>query len=194
MFNTEQINKFLEVIRQIPGISKKQAEKIVYWILEAEKEQVQQVAQAFIDVKEKTTFCPICSQVIENNYCSICDNSSRDNTLLIVENRQVMQKIEDANIYNGKYYVFSHLIINEYEEQKYQKEIQKLLDYAQKFDEIILGISPSIKGEVTNEFLKEKLTKQNLKVTRLAIGLPVGSSVDYIDAITLKFSLINRQN
>ncbi|MFV8401096.1 toprim domain-containing protein [Mycoplasma sp. 005V] len=193
MFYTDDINTFIAKAKKIPGISKKQAEKIVYWILESEQNDVFELSKLIQDIKNGTKFCPICSSLMQEDNCSICHDPNRNNSLLVIENLQAMQKIEDAGFYHGKYYILPFLIEKEKDVVKYQKEIKEFVKYASSFDEIILAISPTLKGEITNQILKIELSKDKLNVTKLAIGLPLGASLDYMDEITIKFALNNRQ-
>ncbi|MHA3845625.1 toprim domain-containing protein [Mycoplasma sp. VS276A1] len=193
MFYTDDINAFIVKAKKIPGISKKQAEKIVYWILESEQDDVYELCKLIQDIKIETKFCPICSSLMHEDKCTICDDEGRDNSLLIIESLQAMQKIEDAGFYKGKYYILPFLIEKEKDVIKYQKEIKDFLAYARGFNEIILAISPTLKGEITSQILKIELGKENLNVTKLAIGVPLGASLDYMDEVTIKFALNNRQ-
>ncbi|RIV16704.1 toprim domain-containing protein [Mycoplasmopsis gallopavonis] len=192
MFNSKTIEEFIEKARKVPGISRKQAEKIVFWILNSSEEEVFSLASSIRKVKDKITFCPTCGNAIDQGACPICSENDRDNILLVVENVAIIEKIEKAKFYYGKYFVFKDLIKNEQDIQKAQIQITNLINYAKNFEEVILGISPNIHGEITNNILKKKLQDHNIKVSQLAIGLPIGSSVDYIDDITLKLSLVNR--
>ncbi|WLP85716.1 toprim domain-containing protein [Mycoplasma seminis] len=193
MFYTDKINDFIVKSKKIPGISKKQAEKMIYWILESSSEEVNEFSTLITEIKQQTQFCPICSNIMQENKCNICHDENRDNILMIVENLQTIQKIETAGFYKGKYYILPFMIEKETDVMKYQKELDDLIKYSRSFNETILAISPTLKGEITNQILKIELSNANVNVTRLAIGIPLGSSLDYMDEITLKFSLNNRR-
>ncbi|QDF65191.1 toprim domain-containing protein [Mycoplasma nasistruthionis] len=193
MFNNSDILQFIAKLKQIPGISKKQAEKIVYWILDNPKEVVEDIATSFLDLKDKTTFCELCANIKTDGKCVICHNPKRTNQLMIVENLQSLQKIESTDFYQGKYYVFNTLVENNGDLNKNKKQFDNLYDYATAFDEIIIAISPTLKGNLTSSVIKKQLVNMGLKVTELAIGVPLGASVDYIDPITLQFAIRNRR-
>ncbi|UUD36386.1 toprim domain-containing protein [Mycoplasmopsis citelli] len=193
MFFSDSIQKFIEEIRKLPNVSKKQAEKIVLWVLEHTESEVGLLANSFKRLKEKVHFCNLCQSPSEIDYCKYCDNSQRDNQLLIVENFTVIDKIENAGFYKGKYYTFKSLLKKESDVDKTLFEINSLKEYAKTFDEVILGISPTLHGEMTNVLIKKELTKMGINVSQLAIGVPIGASMDYIDETTLKFSLMHRQ-
>ncbi|WP_036453007.1 toprim domain-containing protein [Mycoplasma buteonis] len=193
MFNSKIIQEFIDRFKKVPGISKKQAEKMVLWILNNPEHDVFLLANDIKKIKEKITFCEICGNAKElDSNCEICENNQRDNVLLIVENVGIIEKIERAKFYYGKYFVFKNLIKNEKDIIKIKDQIDTLVEYAEKFDEVILAISPTYEGEITKQILKKYLISKNISVSQLAIGLPLGSSVDYIDEITLKMSMINR--
>lgn len=193
MFDTDAINEFISEIRKLPSVSKKQAEKIVLWILNNDYQKVALLANSFKKLKEKITFCPICQAPSEINSCRYCNDPKRENTLLIVEHFSMIDKIEKTESYKGKYYTFEFLLKNESMLDLVMYEIEKLKEYAQNFDEIILGISPTLHGEMTNIIIKKELSKIGLNVSQMAIGVPVGASIDFVDTTTLKFSIKNRQ-
>ncbi|UUM19717.1 MULTISPECIES: toprim domain-containing protein [unclassified Mycoplasma] len=193
MFFSDSISKFIEEIRKLPNISKKQAEKIVLWVLQSPDSDVLRVANSFKRLKEKVHFCNFCQSPSEIEYCKYCDNAQRENKLLLVENFTIIDKIENAGFYKGKYYTFKNILKKESDVDKTMFEINSLKEYAQSFDEVILGISPTLHGEMTNVLIKKELSKIGINVSQLAIGVPIGASMDYIDEMTLKFSLIHRQ-
>ncbi|ATO30569.1 recombination protein RecR [Mycoplasmopsis bovirhinis] len=194
MFNSEKINETILRLTKLPGITKKTAEKIIYWILESSEQEVNLLANSFKSLKHDILFCQMCTApLFENHECSVCNDQTRENKLLIVESLQIMQKIEKAKFYKGKYFVFRKKLLSETIINKEMNLINELITYARTFDEVIFGISPNIDGEITKHVLRKFLEKKNLNLTELAVGLPIGSSVDYIDEITLKLSLENRK-
>ncbi|AKF41418.1 recombinase RecR [Mycoplasmopsis canis] len=193
MFNSEKINDFIVKLTKLPGITKKTAEKIVYWVFDSEESEVNLLANAFKAIKHGISFCEMCTKpLFDNEPCDICGDNDRQNTLLIVESLQIMQKIEKAGFYKGKYFVFRKKLNSDYLIEKEKDLINRLSDYTKGFDEVIFGISPNIDGEITKFVLKKYIKNNNKNISELAVGLPVGSSVDYIDEITLKLSLENR--
>ncbi|WP_025755700.1 toprim domain-containing protein [Mycoplasmopsis cricetuli] len=193
MFNSSLIEKFIEGIRQLPNVSRKQAEKIVLWILKNDASKVGLLANSFKNLKEKVIFCPLCQSPSEVDFCQYCDDVNRENKLLVVDNFAIIEKIEKGQFYKGKYYTFKNLMTKEENLDQTLKEINSLKFYAQKFDEVILAISPNLSGEMTNILIKKEFKDKQINISQLAIGIPIGASIDYIDEMTLKFSLINRQ-
>lgn len=194
MFHSEKITDTLLKLTKLPGISKKTAERIIYWILESSEQDVNLLANSLKSLKYDVLYCKMCTAPLFNKQsCEICNSNDRENKLLIVESLQIMQKIEKAKFYKGKYFVFRKKLLSEYIIKKEQNLINELVEYSQNFDEIILGLSPNMDGEITKHVLKNFIEPVNQKITELAVGLPVGSSVDYIDELTLKLSLANRK-
>ncbi|WP_435130265.1 toprim domain-containing protein [Mycoplasma sp. 6243] len=195
MFDSDDIINLSQKLSKIPGFSKKTVEKFIYWIFENDQSSVNLLANEIKKIKEKTKFCPNCTSILtENQECKICTDFDRKNTLLVIESLAILNKIEKSGIYFGKYFVFDKKIENEIQYNQSIPEIKKFLDYAQTFDEIILALSPTLKGEIVTNILKQSLKEKGLNVSQIAIGIPLGASVDYIDETTLKFSIKNRQN
>ncbi|MBW0595992.1 recombination protein RecR [Mycoplasma anatis] len=186
------VEEAIEKIRKINNLTTKQAEKIVNWIIETDEKNVLEVSNAFMELKRKIKYCILCGYQTEEQKCSICNDNLRSNILFIVENSKVIDKMEKANIYDGKYFIFNKTITDERILEESSELIEKLIYYAKDFEEVIIGISPTLGGELTSQVLKKQLKDNNIKVSQLAIGLPVGSSVDYIDTITLEQSIRNR--
>ncbi|MCU4706668.1 recombination protein RecR [Mycoplasma sp. CSL7503-lung] len=193
MFDSEIIEEFIKKITKLPNISKKTAEKIVYWIFEQDYQTVGLLANSFKIVKEKISLCEFCSRPKDGLECSICNDSDRENTLLVIENLQILDKIEKGEFYKGKYFVFNKKLNTQNEINENSDLIAKLIEHSKNFNEVILGISPNLEGEIVSTVLKGFLESNNINVTQIAIGIPIGASVDYIDQGTLNFSLKNRK-
>ncbi|QKT05169.1 recombination protein RecR [Mycoplasma sp. OR1901] len=193
MFDSEIIEEFIKKVTKLPSISKKTAEKIVYWIFEQDYQTVGLLANSFKQIKEEIMLCEFCSRPKEKNECSICGDINRENKLLIIESLQILEKFEKGNFYKGKYFVFNKKLNTQNDINNNSELIAKLIDHAKNFNEVILGISPNLEGEIVSAVLKGFLESHNINVTQIAIGVPIGASVDYIDQGTLNFSLKNRK-
>ncbi|MBN4083708.1 recombination protein RecR [Mycoplasma sp. CSL10137] len=193
MFDSEIIEEFIKKITKLPNISKKTAEKIVYWIFEQDYQTVGLLANSFKIIKEKIILCEFCSRPKEEAECIICNDPNRENTLLVIENLQILDKIEKGEFYKGKYFVFNKKLNTQNEINENSDLIAKLINHSKNFNEVILGISPNLEGEIVSTVLKGFLESNNINVTQIAIGIPIGASVDYIDQGTLNFSLKNRK-
>ncbi|TDV23562.1 DNA replication and repair protein RecR [Mycoplasmopsis mustelae] len=194
MFESEDINNLIQKLKKIPGFSKKSSEKFVYWIFDNEQISVNLLVNDIKKIKENTKFCNNCTNILDKKLeCKICNDETRKNTLLVLENLSILDKIEKSGFYFGRYFIFNKQIESEYDYKNNLAYINDFLNYAKGFEEIILGISPTLKGEILINILKKALKNLKLKVSQIAIGVPLGASVDYIDETTLKFSIKNRQ-
>ncbi|WP_322875489.1 recombination protein RecR [Mycoplasmopsis felis] len=194
MFKSQEITELLLKISKIPGFSKKSAEKFMYWVFEKDSLTLNLLFNEIQRIKEETKFCTKCSFFLDkNNNCEICNDKSRKNVLLVLENLTILNKIEKSNIFNGKYFIFEKKIKSNTDYQNNLDYINEFVKYSKEFDEVILGISPTLEGEILNNILKDILKTNSIKVSHLAIGVPLGASVDYIDETTLKMSIKNRQ-
>lgn len=193
MFNLSLIEEFITKIRKIPGTSRKQAEKIVAWILYSKDDEIYELSNYFKKLKDNISFCSFCNIPQENNNCYICNDTSRENKLLVVENPLIIEKLEKLSLFKGKYFVFKNLVKNEKSLDKFYLDLSKLLKYCKNFEEVIFGISPTLEGEVTTNLIRKEFEKFQINSSQLAIGIPIGASIDYMDEITLKFSIKNRQ-
>ena len=141
--------------------------------------------------------CEICWDFSDQSPCSVCSNKKRDhNTICVVDQSQTVQVFENTNEFNGVYHVLRGTLRPDDEKSIKYLKIKELMDRAKTAKEIILGLNPDLNGETTMMFLERKLKEFNpeLKITRLARGLPMGSDLQYADEITLGSALKNRTN
>ena len=184
------INQFL----QLPTVGPKTAERYVFYLLKQSNEKLQEFAQYLAEIKEKTILCKECYAISESSPCSICTNKGRDNkTICLVAETQDMSTIEAMKQYNGKYHVLGGLI-NAIE--GIGPENLKIKEFVEKIkknqtEEIILALDPTIEGETTTLYLAKLIKSINadIKITKLAKGLPTGASLEYADEMTLSNAL-----
>ena len=150
-----------------------------------------------IDVRDKLTNCSICGNITENDICDICSDSNRNSKIVfVVEKAKDISLFEKINIYNGKYHVLGGLISPLEGIGPDDVNISCLISRIDKenIEEIILALKPSIEGETTMQYIKKILENKNIKITRIATGIPMGTDIDYIDAMTLEFALEGRKD
>ena len=150
-----------------------------------------------IDVRDKLTNCSICGNITENDICDICSDSNRNSKIVfVVEKAKDISLFEKINIYNGKYHVLGGLISPLEGIGPDDVNISSLISRIDKenIEEIILALKPSIEGETTMQYIKKILENKNIKITRIATGIPMGTDIDYIDAMTLEFALEGRKD
>ena len=154
-------------------------------------------SDSIIDVRDKLTNCSICGNITENDICGICSDSNRNSKIVfVVEKAKDISLFEKINIYNGKYHVLGGLISPLEGIGPDDVNISCLISRIDKenIEEIILALKPSIEGETTMQYIKKILENKNIKITRIATGIPMGTDIDYIDAMTLEFALEGRKD
>ena len=186
------IQKLIDYFSKLPTVGPKTAERYVFYLLKQNPEELQRFAQAIAELKEKTTVCKTCFSVAESNPCIICTDNNRDkNILCIVSNTRDMLTIESTRKYNGLYHILGGQL-NAIEGIKpEQLNIGSLVEKIRKnnIQEIILALNPNIDGETTSMYLAKILKPSNIKTTRLAKGLPMGTDLEYADDMTLSNAL-----
>jgi recombination protein RecR len=192
---THPLNLLIEELKKIPSIGAKTAQRIAFYITGLPREEADRLAKAIIDAKRNTFYCSICNSLTHIDPCQYCADSSRnDEVLCIVEEPFNISSIEKTGIYAGRYHVLlgalSPLKGVGPDELKTEKLVERIKEGS--FKEIIIATNPTVEGESTAVYLAKLLKDFNLKLTRLAMGLPVGSDIDYADQVTIKKALEGR--
>jgi recombination protein RecR len=189
------LTRLIEEIKKIPGIGLKTARRIAYYIIGLEEEEVNNLADSIMDAKKGLFYCSVCNNLTHVDPCFYCTDESRnDDVLCIVEEPFNIDSIEKSGIYHGRYHVLlgalSPLKGVGPDELKIEKITERIKN--NKFAEVIIATNPTADGETTAAFLTRVLKDFDIKLTRLAMGLPVGSDIDYADQVTIKKSLEGR--
>lgn len=193
----ESIKSLIESFKYLPGIGEKTAERLAFSVLELESEQVDLFSESLVDVSKKIHKCSKCNTLTEDELCSICSDTSRQsNILCVVEDTKSVFLFEKLGIFRGKYHVLEGLISPLDGVNPEDIGLDKLLDRIQdeKFEEIIFAFKPSIEGETTSLYVKKILDGLNIKITRLASGVPIGADMEYVDSLTLERALNDRKD
>ena len=188
----KSIQNLIDILSRLPSVGPKTAERYVFFLLNQNPEDLQKFAQAIAELKEKIVICRVCGAVAESSPCPICSDSGRNRkTLCVVSNTRDMLAIESTNNFKGLYHILGGLINTIEGVKPDQLSIKPLLkrleDKAVK--EVILALSPTLEGEATTLYLTKLLKPQNIRITRLARGLPSGANLEYADEITLTNAL-----
>ena len=189
------IAKLIEEFSKLPGIGKRSAERLAFHILKQPDESVKRFSEALTEAKEKITFCPVCQSLTDITPCSICSNPKRDSSVIcVVENPKDILAMEKTKEFNGVYHVL-HGVISPIDgigpdDIKIKELLLRTKDNSVK--EIIMATNPSIEGEATAMYISNLFKNFNIKVTRIAHGLPVGGELEYADEITLTRALEGR--
>lgn len=193
---TEAVGKLIQELNKLPGVGPKSAQRIAYYLLRANELDNQSLAEAILQVKQKTKLCSICLNVSETDICHICSSEPRDRTkICIVEQPQDILALEHTHKFNGLYHVL-HGSLSPSEgigpdDLKINELMERLKDGT--VTEVILATNTNLEGEQTALYLHRLIAPLGIKVTRLARGLPFGTELEYADDITLSRALEGRQ-
>lgn len=191
----ESIKCLIESFKYLPGIGEKTAERLAFSVLGLDDEQVELFSESLVDVKSKIHKCSKCNNLTEDNLCYICSDETRDSKILcVVDDCKSVFLFERLGMFNGKYHVLDGLISPLDGINPEDIGLDKLLDRIndEKFEEIIFAFKPSIEGETTTLYIKRVLEGLNIKISRLASGVPIGADIEYVDGLTLEKALNDR--
>lgn len=191
------IRNVIDCFKNLPGIGEKTAERLAFSLIGFSKENLTSFSAAITDIRDRITTCEICGNIADSNICNICSDKERNsNIIFVVEKAKDISLFEKINIYNGKYHVLGGLISPLDGIGPDDININKLIDRIDKesVHEIIMALKPSIEGETTMQYIKKILENKNVRVTRIATGIPMGTDIEYIDAMTLEFALDGRKD
>ena len=192
----ETVDRLINEFARLPGIGPKSASRLTFYLLRASGDQALDLAEALQDLKERTRFCSVCYNITEQDPCLICQDDTRDaHVLCVVEEPLDVLAIERSRAFNGRYHVL-HGAISPVEgigpeDLRVEELIKRVQDGA--FSEIILATNPTLEGESTALYLQRRLADSDIRLTRLARGLPVGGDLEYTDEITLVRALEGRE-
>jgi len=192
----EKLQNLINTIHTFPTIGQKTAEKISFDLLNRSEDELKQISKTILEIKS-IKLCKACFNISENDYCDICLNKNRDSSVIcIVSQIKDISNIEKTCKFKGKYHVLHGLIdtLNGVtpDKIKIQELIERLTKNKEKIKEVIFGIDPKIEGESTIIYISKLLKPLNIKMTRFARGLPIGSEIEYADQITLSDSISGR--
>ncbi|CAM4078482.1 recombination mediator RecR [Helcobacillus massiliensis] len=191
------VQDLVDELGTLPGIGPKSAQRIAFHLLDRDEESVRRLADVLIEVKEKVRFCEICGGISETEICRICSDARRSNDIIcVVEESKDVFAIERLREFRGRYHVLGGAIDPIGGVGPDDLRISELMQRIAKgeTDEVILALDPNIEGEATSSYLARMLGAQDVKVTRLASGLPVGGDLDYADEMTLGRAFLGRRS
>lgn len=195
----EPVQNLIDAFSRLPGIGPKTASRLAFYLLRASEDLSQNLAQALVGIKHETGLCEICFNITRRDIrvCEVCSNEQRDQSMLcVVEEPLDVLAIEKTGGFNGLYHVL-HGVLSPIEGVgPHDLKIRELMERVTKgtFKEVILATNPSMEGDATAMYLHERLVEYNVRVTRLALGLPVGGDLEYADQNTLLRALAGRQS
>ena len=195
-YNVLPLTRLIEQFERLPGIGKKTAQRLAFYVLGLPQEKAQECANAILDAKEKIKRCAVCQNLTDQELCAICADPERDHSLICVvaEPKDVIA-MERAREYHGVYHVLHGVISPLSHVGPDDLRIRELLSRVSQggVREVIMATNPDTEGEATAMYLSRLLRPMDVKVTRLAYGIPVGSQLEYADEVTLLRALEGRQ-
>ncbi len=195
VYTTDSVEQLVEQFSQLPGIGRKTAHRLALYVLKMSNEEVQNLVQALIAVKERVRYCSICSNITESDPCRICSNTKREKGMIcVVEEPNDVIAIERTNEFKGLYHVLGGALSPLDGIGPEELRIKELLNRTSngEIEEVILALNPNVEGEATTLYLSKLLKPFGMRVTRIARGLPVGSDIEYADLVTLSRALEGR--
>ena len=190
------LTRLIHHLMQLPGIGPKSAVRIAFHILNMPEQSVKDMAEVLIQARNNIAMCKLCSNLSEQEVCSICNDPNRNkNIICVVESPRDVNAIESTHEYNGLYHVL-HGVISPLEnvgpEELHVHELLERIDQ-ETINEVIIATSPSVEGEATAMFLARLIKPLDIRVTRIAYGIPMGSDLETVDEITLGKALQGRR-
>lgn len=195
---SEILEQAIEQLAKLPGTGRKSARRIALYLLKQDEEFVTKIADALVNLKKKITRCSICGVISDNDPCSICENVKRDGTkICVVEESQDVFLIEKTNEYKGKYHVLGGAISpldNIGPDDVRIKELMARVNNEEEpIHEVILALNPDSEGEATSYYINKLLKPYDeIEVTRIAYGIPMGTELEFIDEATLSRAFASR--
>ena len=179
-------NTLIEQLSKLPGIGRKTAQRLAFFILKSDNEDIRNLSDAITNIKRKIIFCECCGIMTEQTICDICtDNDREDSIICVVEEPQDIYVFEKTNAFHGRYHVLGGVLSPLDGIGPEDLNLQNLYKRVKAGMEIILATNPSIEGDTTSLYLAKMLENLGAKVHRLARGLPVGSDLEYMDELTV---------
>jgi recombination protein RecR len=192
----EPMTRLIDELKKLPGIGSKSAQRLAFYILRSSDEDAEGLATAVRDVKANLRLCSICNNITEVDPCLYCTSATRNQRMVcVVEEPTNIASIEKTRHFNGVYHVLHGSISPLHGVGPDQLRISNLIHRVEdgQVDEVILATNPTIEGEATATYLLGQLRRAGLKVTRIAMGIPVGSDIEYADEITMLKAMEGRR-
>ena len=192
----EPLARLIEHLQRLPGIGAKSAQRLAFHLLKSPRDEVETLAQAMRDVKDRVTYCSICGNITDADPCAYCADANRDHRLIcVVEEPQNVTAIEKTRGFKGTYHVLMGALSPLHGVGPDDLKIKGLLERvgAGSIEEVILATNPNVEGEATAIYLARLLKPLGVRVSRIAMGVPVGSDLEYADEITMQKSMEGRR-
>lgn len=194
-YNVTPLAKLIEQFERLPGIGKKTAQRLAYFVLQLPDSEAKEFSDAILEAHEKIKYCKICKNLTDEDVCQVCSSNARDKSIIcVVEDPRDVVSLERTGDFSASYHVL-HGAISPLNgvgpDQLYIKELLGRIA-AGPVQEVIMATNPTVEGEATAMYISKLLKPLGVKVTRLAYGIPVGGDLEYADEVTLSRALIGR--
>ena len=192
----EPLTELIEQLRKLPGIGAKGAQRLAFHILKTPREDAERLCDAILGVKERVTYCSVCNNITDIDPCVFCTSPSRDqHVICVVEEPQNVSVVEKTGGFKGAYHVLMGVLSPLHGIGPDDLKIKGLLNRVAdgRAEEVILATSPTVEGEATALYLARLLKPLGVRVTRIAMGIPVGSDIEYADEITMTRAMEGRR-
>ena len=190
------MSRLIDELKKLPGIGSKSAQRLAFYILRSSDEDAEALAAAVRDVKANLRLCSVCNNITDLDPCVYCSSATRNQSLVcVVEEPTNISTIERTKHFNGVYHVLHGSISPLHGIGPEQLRIANLITRvdAGSVDEVIIATNPTVEGEATATYLSQQLKRAGVKITRIAMGIPVGSDIEYTDEITMLKAMEGRR-
>jgi recombination protein RecR len=196
MSRPDPLAKLIEQLQRLPGIGAKSAQRLAYHILKTPREDVDSLAEAMRDIKDRVTYCSTCGNITDVDPCYFCTSPTRDHRIIcVIEEPENVNGVEKTRQFTGLYHVLMGALSPLHGVGPDDLRIKDLLGRvaAGGVEEVILATNPNVEGEATAIYLAKLLKPLGIKVTRIAMGVPVGSDLEYADDVTMQRAMEGRR-
>ncbi|HUO34114.1 MAG TPA: recombination mediator RecR [Candidatus Acidoferrum sp.] len=191
------VNRLIDELKRLPGIGQKTAQRLAFHLLRVDRDQALALSDAIREAKERVRECSICNNITDTDPCHFCSSSTRNRSIIcVVEEATNIQSIEKTRQFNGLYHVLGGALSPLQGVGPDQLKIKSLIERLKSggVEEIILATNPTAEGEATAVYLSKLLKPLGVRVTRIAMGIPVGSDLEYADEVTMLKAMEGRRD